>query len=279
MPRNSKLPAYLVPYILLATLQYSFAKDGLRFASPFIFMALRYSIAASTALVLARGVRLILNRDTLLLSLFTGASTILWISGLELVSPAQSAVLTYTMPLFAVPLSAFILKERTTNRGWAGALVGFAGVSIYGLALTDPAGTILGALLTVANAIFWGLYTIFYRKLRGQDSITTMATQFFVCALLFWLISPIGFRVEVTSEFVFDLAYISLLSGFVTFFLWNAMAGMETVDRLTTLVFAVPASSILLQAAETRTAPSLLSLLGVGLMFLGILISRMRGRS
>ena len=89
-------------------------------------------------------------------------------------------------------------------------------------------------------------------------------------------VMPAGSTVTITSGFVFDLVYMSLLSAVVGFLLWNAMTGMETVGKLTTLVFAVPAVSILLQALETGIAPGLLSLVGAGLMFLGIYISRVK---
>ncbi len=276
MKRNPGLFVYLVPYILITTLQYSFAKDGLRFASPPIFMALRYSIAACTTFALRGRIRLILNRDTVLLSLSTVASTVFFIYGLELISPAQSAVLSYTMPLLAIPLSAVVLGERATRLVWAGALVGFTGILVYGLALPDSGGTLLGALLTIGNAFFWAVFTIFYRKVRNQDPMTTVATQFFICALFFWFVTPGGLTMTITPEFTFDLAYMSLVSAVTGFSLWNAMTGMETVGKLTTLVFAVPATSILLQALETGIVPVPLSLAGVCLMFLGIYISRAR---
>jgi drug/metabolite transporter (DMT)-like permease len=240
-------------------------------------MALRYSIATFTILALTRRFHLILNRDTVLLSLFTVSSTAFWSYGLELVSSAQSAVLSYTMPLIAIPLSALVLKERANTLGWAGAMVGFSGVFVYGLALGNSLGTLLGAILTIGNAFFWALFTIFYRKVRNQDSVMTVATQFFICALVFWLLTPFGFSLTTTPEFVFDLAYMSLPSGVIAFLLWNALAGMETMARLTTLVFAVPATSIVIQVLVTGVSPGVLSMVGVGLMFLGIYVSRARG--
>jgi drug/metabolite transporter (DMT)-like permease len=276
MRGNQRLFAYLVTYILLTVFQYPFAKDALRFANPATLMALRFSIAAFAIFLLAHSFRLILNKDTLLLSAFTALSAFFWIYGLDLVSPAQSAVLSYTMPIIVIPLSAFILKERATKLGWIGALVGFSGVIIYGLGLAGSGGTVLGGLLTVSGALFWGLFTIYYKKVRNQDPMTTVATQFLICAIVFWLVTPVGFALTINPEFVFEIAYISLLNGAVGFTLWNAMVGMETVVRLTTLIFAVPATTVAFQAVETGIAPSLLSVIGIGVMFLGIYISRAR---
>jgi drug/metabolite transporter (DMT)-like permease len=276
MQRSSRLFAYLVPYIFFQTLQYPFAKDGLRFASPLVLMALRYSIAALVTFSLTRSFRPILNRDTLLLSIFTAFSTVFWIFGLELVSPAQSAVLSYTMPLLVIPLSTFILKERAAGLAWIGAAVGFSGVLVYGLGLTNSGGSVVGGLLTVANALFWGLFTISYRKVRNQDPTLTVATQFLICALFFWLVAPIGFTATINSEFVLDLVYISIMNGVVGFLLWNAMVRMETVVRLTPLIFAVPAATVVVQAVMTGIVPGWSSMAGVGIMFLGIFISRTR---
>ena len=105
----------------MASLQYQFAKDGLKFVDPMTFMGLRYLIAGSVCFAIARNFRPILNRDTLLLSFFTFLSSAFWALGLQYVSPAQSAVLSYTMPLFAIPLSVLLLKERASRLVWAGA--------------------------------------------------------------------------------------------------------------------------------------------------------------
>jgi len=276
VPQSQRLLVYLVMYTLVSTLQYPIAKDGLHFASPFTFMALRFSIASIVTWALAREFHPILNRDTLFLSSFTALSATFWIYGLDLVSPAQSAVLSYTMPLLVIPLSALILQERTTVLGWGGAVVGFSGVVIYGLGLTDSGSTLLGGLLSVGGALFWGLFTIFYRKARNQDPTMTVATQFLVCALIFWLVSPFSFTLAPNSEFLLDLAYVSILNGAVGFMLWNAMVRMETVVRLTTLVFSVPAATVVVQAFSTGVLPSVASVIGMGVMFLGIYISRTR---
>jgi len=276
MTKVGRLTAYAASYVLLMSLQYQFAKDGLRFAAPLTFMGFRYLIIFVIALSAAHEFRLILNRDTLILSLFTWMSTLLWILGLEGVSPAQSAVLSYTMPLFAVPLSALILRERTSRLCWAGTVIGFMGVTIYGLQLTATGGTSLGAIFSASNAAFWALFTIYYRKVRLQDMAPTMATQFLIGAVLFFLFMPLDYAITVTPEFLFDLGYVSLLSGFAGFFLWNAMARIETIGRLTTVAFAVPATTILLEALETGYVPNGFSILGFLLMFLGIYLSRIR---
>jgi drug/metabolite transporter (DMT)-like permease len=274
MTRSKRLYAYAVPYVIIASLQYSFTKDGLRYADPMTFMAARFLIASFATFIFARSFRPRVNRDTLLLSLFTATSTVLWIYGLQGVSPAQSAVLSYAMPLFAIPVATIVLNEQPSRLGWAGTLIGFVGVTVYGLTLPGSGATLLGGILTMATAVFWASYTVYYRKTRNQDAATTVGTQFLIGSIVMAVFTPITFAVSVTPEFLLDLAYVSVISGFTMFLLWNSMLRQERVGKVTTLAFAVPAMTTLIETIETGVIPGLTTLSGIGIMFLGIYISR-----
>jgi drug/metabolite transporter (DMT)-like permease len=276
MAGSRRLYVYAIPYVIIASLQYPFAKDGLQYADPLTFMAARYLIASFVTFLFARSFRPRVNRDTVLLSLFTAMSTILWIYGLQRVSPAQSAVLSYTMPLFAIPLAAIVLNERASRLGWVGTLVGFAGVTVYGVTLAGSGASLLGALLTVGNAVFWASYTVYYRKTKNQDAATTVGTQLLIGGIIIAVFTPITFAVTVTPEFLLDLGYVSIVSGFGGFLLWNTMLRRERVGRVTTLAFAVPAMTTLIGTIQTGEIPGLATLSGIAIMFLGIYISRFR---
>ncbi len=278
MARRRSLYDYAVPYVIIVSLQYPFAKDALRYADPLTLMAVRFLIASFAAFLFARSFRPQVNRDTLLLSLFTAISALLWIYGLQYVSPAQSAVLGFTMPLFAIPIAAIVLNERSSRLGWAGTLLGFVGVTVYGLTLAGNGATLLGGLLTVGSAVFWASFTVYYRKTRNQDAVTTVGTQLLICGALFAVFTPITFAVSVTPEFLIDLGYISIFGGFASFILWSGMLRRERVGKVTTLAFAVPAMTTLIETIETGVIPGLATLSGIGIIFLGIYISMIRKR-
>ena len=280
MSRSRFIPrtvSYIVPYVLITTFQYQVAKDGLSYSSPFVLMGLRYLIASLLLFGVIRSFRPIINKDTILLSIFTWASAGLWTLGLQYVSPSQSAVLSYTMPLISIPISSVILSEKASAKEWGGAAVGFVGVLVYSLTFVNQTLTTLGAVLTLLNAFFWAMYTIYYRKLRNQDATTTVATQFLYGALLFFLITPLDYRLEVTPNFWFDLAYLSTLSGVVSFLLWNAMARLQRVGKTSTLIYSIPVTVTLVQYIETSFLPPPVSLIGICLMIFGIYISRFEG--
>lgn len=276
MPEQRRLLAYLAPYVLMSSLQYQFAKDGLKYVDPMTFMGIRYFVAAAICFAIARNYRPILNKDTVLLSFFTFLSSGIWIYGLEYVSPAQSAVLSYTMPLFAIPQSVLLLRERVTPLVWTGAIVGFTGVAIYGLALVSSGGSVLGAALSIGNAFFWALYSVYIRKLRVQNPVRTVATQFFLGGLFFLPFIPFTFFLMPSPDFFVDLGYVSLVGGVLSLLVWSAMLRMETVGKITTLVFAVPATAVIIQSALTKQLPTAVSVLGVCVMFAGIYVSRLK---
>ena len=92
--------------------------------------------------------------------------------------------------------------------------------------------------------------------------------------LLFFLIAPVGYRVNVTANFLFEMAYLSVLSGAVYFLLWNAIARLHKVGKTSTLIYLTPVTVTIVQYVETSLLPPSVSLIGICLMIIGISISR-----
>ena len=265
---------YLIPYVLISTFQYHVAQDGLKYSSPFLLMSLRYLIASLILFAVVRSFKPILNKDTVLLSLMTCASTGFWILGLEYVSTSESAVLSYTMPLIAIPMSYLVLSEKASHREWIGATVGFLGVVLYSFVVYETRTlSALGATLTLMNAFFWAMYTIYYRKLKDQDPTQTVATQLMFGAVIFLLLTPFGFWVNLTPVFWFDVAYLSVFSAAISFLLWNAISRLQRVGKTSTLIYSTPLTVTAVQYAGTSLLPPPISLIGMGLMIFGIYIA------
>ncbi len=264
----------LIPYVVFTSLSYYFAKDGLFFASPFLFMGLRYLIAGLMLLAVAR--KLVITRNLIYLSVMTAASTMFWSFGLLYVSPSESAVLSYSMPLFSLPIAFFMVKEEPSAMELAGIIIGFSGIMIYGFPLIHGF-TALGVALTVINALFWAMFTVFYRKLRDEDPVSVNASQFLIGAAIMLALSPLGFRLDVTASFAIDLIWMATLGGAAQFLLWNFMIRRSRVNRITVLAFSVPIFTMVLGAVMAMAVPDLFSLVGVSVMFTGIILSRLRG--
>ena len=264
----------LIPYVVFTSLSYYFAKDGLFYASPFLFMGLRYLIAGLILLTVAR--KLVLTRNMIYLSIMTATSTMFWAFGLLYVSPSESAVLSYSMPLFSLPIAFFMVSEKPSAMELAGIIIGFSGILIYGFPLIHGF-TALGVALTVINAFFWAMFTVFYRKLREEDPVSVNASQFLIGAAIMLALSPLGFRADFTASFAIDLLWMATLGGAAQFLLWNFMIRRSRVNRITVLAFSVPIFTMALGAVMAMAIPDLFSLIGVSVMFTGIVLSRLKG--
>jgi drug/metabolite transporter (DMT)-like permease len=272
--RLSETLTYIIPYILITTFQYHIAKDGLNYSSPLVLMGLRYLIASVILFGISRRFSPIINKDMIILSVCTCASAGLWALGLQYVSPAESAVISYTMPLFAIPLSIVIVGEKTARRGWCGAIVGFVGVMIYAIPLSRDNSTIIGGILTLGNAVFWAAYTVYYRKIRNQDRMMTIATQLLFASGFLFLGATMNYKLEYSSNLVFDVVYLSILNGVAQFYLWNGLARIQKISKMATLIYLVPATATLFDIVETQMLPSFLSIVGMCIMIFGIYLSR-----
>jgi drug/metabolite transporter (DMT)-like permease len=272
--RLSETLTYIIPYILITTFQYHIAKDGLNYSSPLVLMGLRYLIASIILFGVSRRFSPIVNKDMIILSVCTCASAGLWALGLQYVSPAESAVMSYTMPLFAIPLSIVIVGEKTVRRGWCGAIVGFVGVMIYAIPFSRDNSTILGGILTLGNAVFWAAYTVYYRKIRNQDRIMTIATQLLFASGFLFLGATMNYKLEYSPNLVFDVVYLSILNGVAQFYLWNGLARIQKISKMATLIYLVPVTATLFDIVETQILPSFLSIVGMCIMIFGIYLSR-----
>ena len=265
---------FLLPYVVFTSLSYFFAKNGLAFASPLTFMALRYAIAGLILLAISR--RVIISKDVIVLTFFTVLSTSFWIYGLSFVSPSQSAVLSYTMPLFSLPIAFLLVRERPTRAEIAGIIVGFTGVAIYGIPLFHGF-TEIGLFLTIVNAIFWATFTVLYRKLKDEEPYSVNATQFLLGSVMLMAASAFDFKLNFTLSFAEDLIWMATVGGALQFLLWNMMIRNSKVNRITVLAFAVPMFAVVLEALMLRQFPSVFSITGIAVMFAGISVSRLRG--
>ena len=235
-------------------------------------MALRYVLVGLILLGISRKVTF--DRDSIKISLFFSASTIFWILGLADVSPGDSAVLTYSMPLFAIPLAILVARDKVTHLEVIGAVVGFIGVITYSITLTHGS-SLAGASLTLIGAAFMATYSTYCRKLRDRQVLPLLTTQFLIGSIpmiLGALVFPM--TTNLTGQFLLDLVYLVVFGGMIQMALWQGMLRTQSVARVTTTTFAIPAATMLWQSLEFHEIPGVIPIVGASIMFLGILVSQ-----
>ena len=85
--------------------------------------------------------------------------------GIGYMSSGRAAILAYTMPLWSVPLSAWLLKERITARRIAGVGLGMGGMLLLlSVELQAVQAAPKGTLLMVSGALSWAIGTVMMKR-------------------------------------------------------------------------------------------------------------------
>ena len=111
--------------------------------------------------------------------------------GLNLTSPSNSSIMTTSMPIFAMVLSFFILKEPITWQKAGGVLLGCAGAVIIittsATAGNAKVGNIWGDLLCMSAQLSFALYLSLFKPLIQKYSLFTVNKWMFTWAtLIIW---------------------------------------------------------------------------------------------
>ncbi len=281
--RKSLFIGYLLVYVFSASINYFFVKFGLKYSTPLGYMAIRYAIAgallAMAAALINGEYHVVLGRDLILLSLFSSLSSALWAYGLLYIDPGSSAIFGYTMPLFAIPLSIVLVHERPRTLNIIGAIIGFVGVVVYGVSSIMRGVSLIGALLTVANAVFWALYSIYFKRLGGNDGLIVVSNMFIVGSLMLAVMGllvngPQAFTgIEWVPGFIDDLLGTSVVGGAVLFLAWYLLVNAVGVANSVPYIFAVPALTLVLDYLIMGIQPTTPEIIGSVIMLIGIYLA------
>lgn len=118
-----------------------------------------------------------------------------FIFGVSMTSPADASIITTSMPLWAMVLAAFFLKEPITGKKVLGIAFGACGALLLILgsngasASGGQSGHIGGDILVLAAQLSYALYIVLYKNFVQKYSLVTimkwMFTYAFICMLPF----------------------------------------------------------------------------------------------
>ena len=120
-----------------------------------------------------------------------------FIFGVSLTSPGDASIITTSMPLWAMVLAAFILKEPITGKKVSGIALGAGGALLlilgnggnHQMSTTNGNTAIFGDLLVLFAQFCYAFYIVFYKDFVSKYSLVTimkwMFTYAFICILPF----------------------------------------------------------------------------------------------
>lgn len=190
-------------------------------------------------------------RPLLALSAFNIVSwNVLVIYGIALLPSGRAALLGYSMPLWSMILSVWLLDERLTARRGLSLLLGMSGVAILlGGDLAGMASAATGVVLMLAAAVSWALGTVLLK--RFELPIPTLS-------LTGWMMITGGVPIAaaaaalehdrwrpITTGAALDLVYCVFISFMFCYWAWNRLVLMVPVAVSSISTLATPVVGIL----------------------------------
>ena len=215
-------------------------KMGVTELAPLTFRSLTLPLAALGLLLVARAsgdairVPRALWPKLIVLALFNiGCWNGFVLFGVQQLPAGRSAILAYTMPIWATLIAAIVLHERLSARKLFGLALGVAGMSVLigeqiGVVRAAPSG----ALLILAAAITWAMGTVLLRKWQlpiAQNTLSgwMMLLGWIPLAVLAPFFDPQPLATELANLSArgwFAIGYNIFLAGTLAHWAWFTLA-------------------------------------------------------
>jgi len=238
--------------LLLLTLlwgsTFTLVKGAMEIASPGVFLALRFSLAAAVLLAVA-----LVRRDRvgpgfwrhgLLLGLFMLAGFALQTTGLRFTTPARSGFFTGLSVLIVPFITHFTLGRHVRWSAWAGVALAVMGAALLARPFGEPAHPqqSLGDLLTLGCAVAYALQIAFMSEWSHRHPLVPFTLlQVSVVVVGALLMIPLeGARLDATRwpELAWVVAFTGILMTAGAFFVMN-WAQRHTTAVRAALIFAL----------------------------------------
>jgi drug/metabolite transporter (DMT)-like permease len=206
----------------------------------------------------------------------------------ETVDSGVAAVLAATTPLWIGLLAClWPTGERLGPRGWAGLMLGLAGVLILlGPNLHDPTAFIedLGPFLVLGSAASWGLGSLVVRHYRpAADHVTVAAYQMVVgggaLALLGVILGePAHLPSEITAGAMGAFFYLLVVGSLIGFVSFNFLLQHVRASQVSTYAYVNPVVAVLIGWAVGEPMTPWLAC-GIATILTGVALVRGGARS
>jgi len=250
-PHQEHLPARLWWVLAGLTVVWGFNWTAMKVAitdiAPFTFRTLCLGLGSGVLFAFLRASRqpLAIPRDQwkrLALIAFFNITcwNILVVFGLALLPSGRAAILAFTMPAWAIPLSVLLLGERLTLRKLLGLALGMAGM---GLLIWDEfarlQGAPRGAMLVLCAALSWAIGTNLQKKYPVRAPLAAFTAwmmliggvPIYIGALLFEDFSRLA---DVSLASALGATYNVLLA-----FAWAHWAWIKLASSVSVTVFSL----------------------------------------
>ncbi len=216
-----------------------------------------------------------------------GINMLVFLKGLALSTPINSAVIITITPIFVLILSAILIKEKIIPRKITGIVIGLAGalgLILFGNEIRQDAPNIpLGNFYILLNAIFYGTYLIIAKTLIEKYHPFTFMKWLFSLGVLICL--PFGYQELIAIDWpnlpfeaLWKIAFVILGTTFCTY-LFNIFALTQLkASTVSAFIYVQPLIGILFAVATGQDSLTTVKIFAACLVLLGVYLASRKPR-
>jgi drug/metabolite transporter (DMT)-like permease len=235
------MKSYRADFILLfVTLiwasTFAIVKDLLGVITPFLFIVLRFGLAAIIFIIIFNKKINIRQGKTFQYGLILGTlhaiGFCLQTVGLQYTTASKSAFITGTLVVWAPVFQ--IVTERKLINIWQFAGVIFAGIGLYILSSPDTGSLNIGDILTLIGAVLFGIYVVYVGKFSKVSDIKGLVVIQFILTVLIALPFAVfyeTFTISYSGNIYLTILYMSIFATIVCSYLQTKFQKETTPTR------------------------------------------------
>jgi len=206
--------------------------------------------------------------------------------GMLYTDAARSVVFVYTSP-FVVAIGAhlFIRGDRLSVPKIIGLIIAFVGIYIVfqGRPKAAKETMLLGDVLQIMAAIFWGATTVYIKKFMAEKihPINTFLYQLIFSTPILLIVSLIlekDWIYRINFSIVTFMFYQSIIVAFMSYLIWFKLIHAYSVSRLSAFTFFTPIFGVLFGILLLKEEFTVSLMIGLPLVCLGIYLVNWRKR-
>lgn len=191
------------------------------------------------------------------------------------VSAGATSLIIAAAPAITALLARLVTGERLPALGWAGSLTSFAGVALIVVGDAREVAFDPFALFVLLSAFATSLYFVLQGRMFARYDaveVTAFVTWGGTVPMLAFLPGLPADLASAGGEALLAVGYIGLFPSAVAYSLFAFAMTRAPVTQVTTFLYFVPVFSLLLSWALLGEVPSLLTVLGGGIVIAGIVV-------
>ncbi len=256
-------------------------RDGLESYTPGHLVLLRLLVASGVLAIYAliTKMRLPDRQDLAIIVLvgffgFTVYHVCLTFGEVQVTAGAASLLISFA-PVITTLISVFFLHERLRVWGWVGMLISMAGIVFILIGEGKEMRFEPSGLLIILAALGMSLYTVLQKPLLRKYRALEVVTYCIWAGTLFTLVFLPGLGEAIVAAPPSDtlaVVYLGIFPTALAYVAFSYVLAYTTVSLVSNSLYLIPVFAMGIAWVWLREVPSMLSLVGGGVVMIGILL-------